>query len=256
MSNFVSYSNATELMTAIGNKFRALAGAYTPKGSTTFALLPATLTSSMLGNVYNVSDAFTTDNRFVEGTGKAYPAGTNVVVVDADTTGSSPDYKFDCLAGFVDLSGINAAIQNLSDSIMQEFSASANYDAGDMCMYQDKLYQFTASHTSGDPWNPSNVTAVSVVRLINALSSDLSDLSTSVDNVEAEIAPEFDSDNAYTVGSIVTHNDHLYKFTSAHTAGDPWDATEVTSTTVTSLITAAEPDQLTAQQIADLEALL
>ena len=47
-----------------------------------------------------MTDGFTTDTRFVEGAGKEYPVGTNVVVVD---TGDST-YKFDVLAGFVDLS--------------------------------------------------------------------------------------------------------------------------------------------------------
>lgn len=73
---------------------------YKPAGSVAFASLP-TLSASVLGNVYNVTDAFTTTANFVEGAGKSYPANTNVVVVD---TGSST-YKFDVLAGFVDLSG-------------------------------------------------------------------------------------------------------------------------------------------------------
>ena len=54
----------------------------------------------MLGNVYNVTNAFTTTDSFVEGAGNKYPKGTNVVVVK-----SGEDYKFDVLAGFVDLSG-------------------------------------------------------------------------------------------------------------------------------------------------------
>lgn len=54
--------------------------------------------------MYNVSDAFTTDARFVEGVGKKYNAGANVYVV-AVTTGGSTEYKFDVFMGFVDLSG-------------------------------------------------------------------------------------------------------------------------------------------------------
>ena len=65
-----------------------------------FASLPS-LSASVLGKVYNVTDAFTTTSSFMEGSGKKYPAGTNVVVVDA----GSRTYKFDVLAGFVDLSG-------------------------------------------------------------------------------------------------------------------------------------------------------
>lgn len=81
----------------------ALTSAIVPKGTVAFASLP-TPAKANLGYMYNVSDAFTTDNRFVEGTGKKYVAGANVYVV-AVTTGSSTEYKFDVFMGFVDLSG-------------------------------------------------------------------------------------------------------------------------------------------------------
>lgn len=68
---------------------------YIPKGSVAFANLPTTLTEDMLGWTYNVSDAFTTDSQFVDGAGIAYPAGQNVVVVEA----SEGVYKYDCFAG-------------------------------------------------------------------------------------------------------------------------------------------------------------
>jgi hypothetical protein len=55
---------------------------YKAKGSVAFANLPATLTSSMLGWVYNIYDDFTTDSRFVEGAGNEYFAGENVAVVE------------------------------------------------------------------------------------------------------------------------------------------------------------------------------
>lgn len=52
------------------------------------------------GYVYNIESAFTTTANFVEGAGKVYPAGTNVVCIN--TTGTT--YKWDVLAGMVDLS--------------------------------------------------------------------------------------------------------------------------------------------------------
>lgn len=75
---------------------------YKPAGSIAFASLPA-LSADVLGNVYNITDAFTTTADFVEGAGKNYPAGTNVAIVDVGT-GGSHSYKFDVLSGFVDLS--------------------------------------------------------------------------------------------------------------------------------------------------------
>lgn len=77
-----------------------ISSVYKPAGSVAFASLP-TLASGVLGNVYNVTDAFTTTADFVEGAGNSYPAGTNVVVIEP----TSGTYKFDVLAGFVDLSG-------------------------------------------------------------------------------------------------------------------------------------------------------
>lgn len=76
-----------------------ISAVYKPAGSVAFAELPS-LSESILGNVYNVTDAFTTTANFVEGAGNKYPKGTNVVVVKVGDA-----YKYDVLAGFVDLSG-------------------------------------------------------------------------------------------------------------------------------------------------------
>lgn len=76
---------------------------YKAAGSVTFANLP-TLGSDYEGYVYNVSDAFTTTADFVEGAGKSYPAGTNVVCINTAALGETPVYKWDVLAGFIDTS--------------------------------------------------------------------------------------------------------------------------------------------------------
>lgn len=75
-----------------------LTSTYRPQGSITFASLP-TPSSDTLGFVYNVTDAFTTSTAFVEGAGKTYPAGSNVVVVQ-----SGDSYAYDVQGGFYDLS--------------------------------------------------------------------------------------------------------------------------------------------------------
>ena len=75
-----------------------ISSTYKPGGSIAFADLPA-LTAANSGMVYNLTDNFTTTASFVEGAGNTYPAGTNVAIVY--TTGG---YKYDVLAGFVDLS--------------------------------------------------------------------------------------------------------------------------------------------------------
>lgn len=76
-----------------------ISSVYKPAGNVLFANLPDP-SASNLGNVYSMLDAFTTDGRFTDSEPTAYPIGTNVVVVQVDSA-----YKFDVLAGFVDLSG-------------------------------------------------------------------------------------------------------------------------------------------------------
>lgn len=98
------YQTSNEVESAINTK---ISSTYKAKGSVTFANLPA-LASSNEGNVYNVSDSFTTTSDFVEGAGKSYPAGTNVVIIN--TTGST--YKYDVLSGMVDLSGYQTKIDS------------------------------------------------------------------------------------------------------------------------------------------------
>lgn len=98
---FENYYDKTETDGQIDSKIAtAISSTYKPAGSTTYVGLPAP-SADEEGKVYNVSDAFTTDEDFVEGTGISYPAGTNVVCIDSDDAGT---YKWDVLSGFVDLS--------------------------------------------------------------------------------------------------------------------------------------------------------
>ena len=73
-----------------------ISAVYKPAGSVAFAELPS-LSESILGNVYNVTDAFTTTANFVEDAGNKHPKGTNVVVVKVGDA-----YKYDVLAGYVE----------------------------------------------------------------------------------------------------------------------------------------------------------
>lgn len=80
-----------------------LSSTYKPGGSSDFASLP-TPDAAHSGMVYSMTEGFTTDERFIEGAGKQYPIGTNVAVIQVMVE-DTPEYKFDVLAGFVDLSG-------------------------------------------------------------------------------------------------------------------------------------------------------
>ena len=120
-----------------------ISSVYKPAGSVAFASLP-TLASNVLGNVYNVTDAFTTTTDFVEGSGKSYPAGTNVVVVEP----TSGTYKFDVLAGFVDLSGYVPTTRTINSKAL---SADITLTASDVGAI--------SSHQSIKTLNTNNTTA-------------------------------------------------------------------------------------------------
>lgn len=78
----------------------AISSTYKPSGSVEFASLP-TPSADNLGNVYNVTDAFTAGATFIASEqGQKYPADTNVAVVEVEG-----QYYFDALSGFVDLTG-------------------------------------------------------------------------------------------------------------------------------------------------------
>lgn len=78
-----------------------LSAVYKPGGTVLFSQLPEP-SATTLGYVYNLGEAFITDDRFLATTPIPYPIGTNVVVVAV--AGEPVTYKFDVLAGFVDLS--------------------------------------------------------------------------------------------------------------------------------------------------------
>ena len=95
-----NYDTSTEVDAKIAAK---ISSTYKAAGSVAFAALPA-LAAAIEGNVYNISDEFTTTDDFVEAAGTKYPAGTNIVCIKVGEA-----YKWDVLAGFVDLSAYETA---------------------------------------------------------------------------------------------------------------------------------------------------
>lgn len=95
-----NYDTSTEVDQKIAAK---ISSTYKAAGSVAFAALP-TLAAAIEGNVYNISDEFTTTEDFVEAAGTKYPAGTNIVCIKVGEA-----YKWDVLAGFVDLSAYETA---------------------------------------------------------------------------------------------------------------------------------------------------
>lgn len=222
--NFVNYANATALMQAIATKFSALNGAYVIKGNSTFANLPETPTATQNGYVYNVTDEFETDSRFVEGAGKTYAAGTNVVIVDLSTyqevtpqAGDNPSTE-----GWYEL--VNGKYVASADT---EVDSEKTYYAKTVVVKYDVLGMFVD------------------VEALEAATQAVSDM----------ISGEFDDATSYSTGDVVVKEGKLYIFTDDHAAG-AWDAGDVSETTVADLIANAEPEALTTEQVNTLIGLL
>lgn len=82
----------------------AISGVYKPAGSIASTDIPVA-SSENEGYVYNITNEFTTTESFVEGSGKTYPIGTNIVCINTDL-----GYKWDVLTGIVDLSNYQKMI--------------------------------------------------------------------------------------------------------------------------------------------------
>lgn len=123
LSNYYTKQEVDEIVSRV----------YKPAGSCTFAQLPETLTVSILGYVYDVTDSFTTDTRFAEGAGHTYPGGTNVVVINTGDS-TTPIYKFDVLPGFIDLSSFQLKMQ------VDTLPSPSTTEAG-------KIYQYVGADT-------------------------------------------------------------------------------------------------------------
>ena len=223
-TNFVSYGNATDLMASISAKFKTLNGAYKVRGNSTFANLPSVMTENMNGYVYNVTDDFTTDSRFVEGAGKKYPAGTNVVIVDNST-----------FAAVTPVGSENPSTEGWYELVGGQYVLSTDTTVDAQKTYYSKtvLMQYD----------------------VNGSFVDVDGLEAKIQAVSDMVSAEFSTTQPYAVGDIVVYQGVLYKFTSAHSAG-AWAPAEAQATTVSQLLEDAEPDSLTAAQIQALIALL
>lgn len=228
MANFVSYSNAQEIMTVIGQKFSALGGAYVAKGSRAFADLPSVRTKDMVGYVYNVTNGFTTTADFIEGAGKKYKAGTNVVIVDATTI------------AYNEVTPVGT--ENPSEEGWYELVEGNYVLSADTTVDSEKTYY-------------EKVETPNFMFDILGNFIDVDEIENKIRAVAEMIAGFFVDTEPYDAGDVVIYEGDLYKFKDDHAAG-PWDATEVDPVTVIDLIMAAEPDSLTTEQVNNLIALL
>lgn len=230
MANFVSYENAEVLMDGIVQAMAGivenLGGAYKFRGSIAFNNLPNTVRQSMLGFVYNITDQFTTDARFIEGAGKTYAAGTNVAVAE--------------LSNYVEVTPVGN--ENPSEEgwyVIRNHNFEPTTD--ETVQAGTTYYEYVVEYKYDVLGNFIDV---------NGIYTEIAKVA------EMVCASFFDASNAYAIGDVVVHDFGLYQFTSAHTAGNPWATNEVRQIDVRDLISAAEPDSLTTAQVDALLAML
>lgn len=116
MSNVQTYVNtAKEYAAAAKTAADGISGALKPKGTVTFAQLPA-ITSVEAGSMYNISTEFTSTSLFKDGGNIIYPAGTNVY--------KTTDNFWDCLSGELSDYLMRADIDEAVEEAMPAYTAS------------------------------------------------------------------------------------------------------------------------------------
>lgn len=172
-----------------------------PQGTVAFANLP---TSGMqYGDMYNVSDGFTSDSRFADGGGVYYGPGNNVIWISGDlwdvTAGSS-------------VTGVKGANQSTYKQGNVSLSAS---DVGAVATGGDTANN-TVAFTSGDNTSPTAWTDVALLKSGEKHSSIMAKISNMFKNIRwlykvlgtADISAIGDG----TVrGAIATQNSNLAK---------------------------------------------
>lgn len=127
LTNTPGYQTQSEVADAINAKVSSV---YKPGGTKTAEELTADLlTAENEGKVYNLTTALTLTaaNKalFTENAEGTYPAGTNVEVFNAGTD-ETPSYKYDVLAGFIDLSGYAGKVSEATAGNLASLNADGS----------------------------------------------------------------------------------------------------------------------------------
>lgn len=168
---------------------------WNPKGTCTFANLPV-LSTAQVGDMWNISDRFTTTSDFREGAGILVPAGSNVY--------KTSDGKWDILTG--------------SAVVGVKGNAEQNYRAGNV--------NITLQNLGYDVENDLLATAPGYVldaRQGRVISGSILSISGRVDQTLSDIAPvepSATSTRSYTVDKYLIYNDKFYKVIQAIAIGD------------------------------------
>ena len=141
---------------------------------------------------------------------------------------------FDIIADFRVGSKITGYISSSIDGTYYDIICSEDSNTKRIYLYINQIYDYadiTISGQSGIVTGTITPTAT-MLGTAGAKLSNLAPISNKADLTD--LAPAFNSASAYTIGAYVTYNGDMYRFTSAHMAGNPWSSSEVTQVTVSS----------------------
>jgi hypothetical protein len=165
INNTLTSTSTSEALSAaqgktLNDKISALGSVYRVKGSKTNISEVLALTDAKVGDVWNVTNAFTFG-------GKPYPANTNVVCIAGWSTSTTPQNNWDPLGGTVDLSTYvpkSDIVDNLSTSDSKKpLSAKQGLALATMIteLENDKeTYQFLKTLESGALSTQSEINAI------------------------------------------------------------------------------------------------
>ena len=225
-SNFQTESQVDAKISA------SVAGALQPAGSIAFADLPAAAAANC-NKIYNITDAFTTTSDFVEGSGKSYPAGTNVAIINVGTA-QSPSYKYDTYTGTFDFSGFSEKVSGATSGNFAGLDSNGNLtDSG------KKAADFAAAgHTHSDKADKVSGATTGNLAGLDA-NGNLTDSGVAASNVMQKVA-------SATAGNVATLNasgeaqDSGTALTDVLVASDISDYTEAELRTLLGLPAASE----------------
>ena len=161
-------------------------------------------------------------------------------------------------------SGSDGRISSTQHMIAPTFDPlkSGGYAIGDKVVYEDKLYEFIRAHSGA--WSASDVDEKAVVEMLgeggggdydsrithaqNDATQALADAASAnagVTATQAMISIAFDPNKVggYSRGDLVTYNDKLYEFTTAHTGA--WNSAHAVSVKVADLLNSTTPTSAT-----------
>lgn len=153
----------------VKNISQSLSGALKPVGTVTFEALPE-LSEVEAGDMYNISNQFTTTESFKEGAGKVVPAGSNVY--------KTSDSMWDVLAG-----SPVAGVKGEEEAEYRQGLINITADNIGALKKNGNAKDVTVTFTSGDSVTAPDNTLPELLVTNETLSSLLSKVSTGIKNI-------------------------------------------------------------------------